>query len=86
MKKAMTCRDGVLVLMDYMEGELSAARRVEVEGHVGACVRCRRFVRSYGETPRILREATTTRMPASLGDRLRRMVRSLPPPGGRHRP
>jgi anti-sigma factor RsiW len=70
----MTCRDGVRVLIDYTEGVLSAPRRRAVETHVGACARCRGFVRSYCETPRILRAATAARMPARLGGRLLRMV------------
>lgn len=82
MKGTMTCRDGVRVLMDYTEGVLSALRRSAVESHVGACVRCQGFVRSYRETPRILREATVTRMPARLGRRLRRMVAALSAPAG----
>lgn len=76
--KTMTCRDGVRVLMDYTEGVMSASRRRAVEAHVGGCVRCQRFVRSYCETPRILREATVTSMPERLGRRLRRMVVALP--------
>jgi len=78
MKKAMTCRDGVRVLMDYSEGLLPAARRRIVEAHVGSCSRCQGFVLSSRETPRILREATDARMPARLESRLRRMVAELP--------
>jgi len=77
MKGSMTCRDGVRVLIDYTEGVLSAPRRSAVEAHVGGCVRCRGFVRSYRETPRILRDATVTRIPARLQGRLRRMVAGL---------
>ena len=83
MRKAVTCRDGVSVLMDYTEGLLPAARRKEVESHVGGCVRCQRFVRSYCETPRILRRATVTPMPADLSRRLRRKLVELYAPGGR---
>jgi len=78
MKKSMNCRDGVRVLMDYTEGLLPAARRRIVEAHVGICSRCRGFVRSYRETPRILREATAARLPDRLEGRLRRMIAALP--------
>ena len=77
MTPSLTCRDGVRVLIDYTEGMLSAPRRRAVEAHVGGCVRCRGFVRSYRETPRILRQATVTRMPARLQGRLRRIVAKL---------
>jgi anti-sigma factor RsiW len=78
----MTCRDGVRVLMDYTEGALSLPRRRAVESHVSGCTRCQRFVRSYTETPRILREATAARMPARLGRRLHGMVARLSAGGG----
>jgi anti-sigma factor RsiW len=78
MTGTMTCRDGVRVLMDYTEGVLPVAARRAVEAHVRGCGRCLGFVRSYRETPRIMRRATLTRMPAGLGRRLRRMVAALP--------
>ncbi len=76
MTGTLTCRDGVRVLMDFTEGLLPAALRRRIEEHVDGCGRCRGFVRSYGETPRILREATETRMPERLRRRLRRIVGS----------
>lgn len=79
MNSTMTCRDGVRVLMDYSEGVLPAARRKVVESHVEICTRCQGFVRSYRETPRIVREATATCMPARLERRLRRLIADLPP-------
>ena len=78
MKKTVTCRDGVRLLMDYTEGRLPSSRRKSVEAHVGGCRRCQGFVRSYTETPRILREATVTSLPERLGRRLHRMVVALP--------
>ena len=78
MTRTLTCRDGVRVLMDVTEGRLSARRRRAVEAHVGGCRRCQGFVASYRATPGILRRATAARLPASLGRRLGRIVRSLP--------
>lgn len=79
MKGKVTCRDGVRVLMDYTEGVLPASRRSAVEAHVGGCRRCQRFVRSYRETPRILRNATDASMPARLGRRLHRVLATFAP-------
>ena len=83
MKEAMTCRDGVRLLMEYTEGLLSRPRRAAVDSHVGSCRRCRGFVRSYSETPRLLREATASPLPAPVGRRLRRVVSALPARRGR---
>ena len=86
MTRTMTCRDGVRILMDFTEGVLPAPLRHAVEDHVGGCRRCQRFVRSYRETPRIMRRATVARMPAGLGRRLHRMIGELAgPAGGRSR-
>ena len=78
MTRAVTCRDGVRVLIDLTEGDLPAARRREVEAHVGGCRRCQGFVRSYLEAPGILRRATAAAMPARLGRRLGKMIAALP--------
>ena len=83
MTGTMTCRDGVRVLMDFTEGLLPTGVRQAVEDHVAVCGRCQGFVRSYRETPRILRQATVARMPARLGLRLRRTIAALPARGSR---
>ena len=54
----LTCRDGVERLMDYLEGVLGASERAAIDAHVAGCPRCIAFVKSYVETPRIVRAAT----------------------------
>ena len=80
--KEIACASGVDLLMDYLEGVLSADPRSALEAHVAGCPRCVAFIASYGETPRILREATATALPADLQASLRaflRAQRSVPP-------
>lgn len=60
----MTCRSGVELLMDYLEGVLAPEMRAAIEGHVAGCPRCQAFIASYRETPRIVREATARGLPA----------------------
>jgi len=64
--KEITCTSGVELLMDYLEGVLSADLHSAIEAHVAGCPRCVAFIASYRETPRILREATATTLPADL--------------------
>jgi len=66
-----TCRQGARLLMDYMEGVLARPMRLAVDRHVAMCRLCRGFVRSYAATPRILRAATRSRMPAQVSRNLR---------------
>ena len=79
MKRTVTCRDGVPLLMDYVEGMLPSRTRGAIDAHVAGCARCQGFVRSYLETPRILRAATAHRLPERFARRLRRTVGTLPP-------
>ena len=72
--KRTACADGVELLLDYLEGTLSAADRELIETHVSSCPRCQAFVESYRQTPRILRAATAAALPDDLADSLRRFL------------
>ncbi|PYQ02016.1 MAG: hypothetical protein DMF82_17335 [Acidobacteria bacterium] len=74
MNAPLVCADGVKMLMDYAESLLSPADRGVVDAHVAGCPRCVAFVRSYLETPRILRDATAAVMPAEVAQSLRRFL------------
>ena len=76
MSADVVCASGVGLLMDYFEGTLPADVRADLETHVAGCERCAAFVRSYRETPRILREASAVTMPADLEESLLRFLRS----------
>ena len=54
------CVSGVELLMDYLEGVLSAEMHAALDEHVAGCEKCAAFVASYCETPRILRDATVS--------------------------
>lgn len=71
-----TCVSGVELLMEYLEGELPANMRAAIEHHVAGCPRCVAFVESYRATPRILREATASTLPAELQSSLLAAVRA----------
>jgi anti-sigma factor RsiW len=70
----LTCRDGVELLMDYLEGALGSPEREAIEAHVTRCPRCVAFIESYKGTPRILRAATAEALPADLAVSLRRFL------------
>lgn len=80
--KEIACASGVELLMDYLEGVLSADQRSAIDAHVAGCPRCVAFIASYRATPRILREATATALPADLQASLRAFLRAqrrMPP-------
>jgi anti-sigma factor RsiW len=71
MTAPLVCRDGVEMLMDYLEGTLPPADREAIEAHVSGCPRCVAFVESYRQIPRILRAATAAALPEGLKQSLR---------------
>jgi len=66
----LTCRHGVDLLMDYLEGVLPPELRERIAAHVAGCEKCAAFVQSYQATPRIIRDATDIAPPAALGESL----------------
>jgi anti-sigma factor RsiW len=74
MKSEMTCREGVPLLTDYLEGAVGSRVRAALDRHVAGCRRCQGFVRSYVATPRILRAALPEPMPRRVGLALRRRL------------
>jgi anti-sigma factor RsiW len=62
----VTCKSGVELLMDYLEGLLAPDLRAALEQHVAACQRCAAFVESYRRTPTVLRAATDVSLPAGV--------------------
>ena len=75
--KTLACVSGVELLMDYLEGVLSADVHAAIEAHVAGCPRCVAFIESYRATPRIMREATAAAaaMPVDLSVSLRTFLR-----------
>jgi anti-sigma factor RsiW len=72
----IACISGVELLMDFLEGVLSADVHAALEEHVAGCPRCAAFVESYRATPRILREATiTATLPADIEASLKAFLR-----------
>ena len=71
----IVCASGVDLLMDYLEGVVTADVRQALDAHVAGCARCLAFVAAYRETPRIMRQATATAIPADVQASLRAVLR-----------
>jgi predicted anti-sigma-YlaC factor YlaD len=71
---AMTCRQVVDFLADYLEGTLDLPLRTQFESHVAECVACGDYLRSYRDTIRLARaaarddEAAVAAMPPELAN------------------
>jgi anti-sigma factor RsiW len=71
----IACISGVDLLMDYLEDVVSADVRQALDAHVAGCARCAAFIAAYCETPRIVRQATATGIPADVQRSLRSFLR-----------
>jgi anti-sigma factor RsiW len=69
-----SCGECVELLLDYVEGQLPEDERSALDAHFAACPPCVEFLRSYRETPRIMRSAMAARMPEPVKDRLRKFL------------
>ena len=72
----IVCATGVALLMDYLDGVLTADVRTALDEHVAVCERCTAFVASYCATPRILRDATAASLPADVEASLEAFLRA----------
>ncbi len=64
-----------LLLTDYVDGELDAARKAEVRGHLQGCAACRRFERAVRETAiEPLKNAEKVQPPDAVWERIRQAV------------
>ena len=72
----VSCKTGVELLMDYLEGVVPSDVRTLLESHVSGCPKCTAFIASYLATPRILREATAAAMPPELQESLLAFLRA----------
>jgi anti-sigma factor RsiW len=64
------CRDRARLLGSYLDGELEAAKLLDIDEHVGGCETCREEVQLLRATRRSLRRVVRTSAPSGLRDRI----------------
>ena len=57
------CRELFARLSDYLDGEVPAEIRAEIEGHLGACPPCEAFLESLRRTVGLVRDLPTPGLP-----------------------
>jgi anti-sigma factor RsiW len=78
------CQECIDLLVDYLEGELSAERARALDVHLELCPACVRFVRTYKGTVNVARTLPLDEIPPELTQRLLDFLRKekegrLPP-------
>ncbi|MBK9519457.1 MAG: zf-HC2 domain-containing protein [Anaeromyxobacter sp.] len=69
----LSCSEVLALLSDYLDGDLPAAARGQVEAHLRGCEGCTRFGGEFTTTVRALRAhlARATALPGGVRERLR---------------
>jgi len=72
--EALTCREVIGLLGDYLEVALSQERIGELEAHLVGCDPCQAYLNTYRRTRSLIAEAERVPMPEEMKDRLRRFL------------
>jgi anti-sigma factor RsiW len=70
------CKKLIRELSDYLDNELDAALRQELEAHMCACPECRVIIDTTRQTILIYRGCEPYPLPTELHNRLQRAIRS----------
>jgi anti-sigma factor RsiW len=71
---AVTCREGIAVLADYLEGAMSPELLQELEEHLRGCRACRAYLATYRKTRSLAADCGRVEMPKEMKARLREFL------------
>jgi anti-sigma factor RsiW len=63
---ALSCREMVELVTDYLEGALPAVERARFDAHIGACDGCTAYLEQMRTTVRLTGRLTEEEIPAEL--------------------
>lgn len=71
-----TCKETIDLLIDYLDGDLPADLRQQLEAHFGGCAPCEEFLKSYRATPGLCRKALAAEVPEEVSNKLTAFLRA----------
>jgi anti-sigma factor RsiW len=66
----MTCRECAELLLEFLDGELSADAALRIQRHLEACPPCVTFVETYRITVTLTRQLPCAELPPDVAQRL----------------
>jgi anti-sigma factor RsiW len=78
---ALTCREVIALLTDYVEDALAAEERLRVEAHIATCDGCTTYLEQVRETIRLTGMLTEEQIPDEEKQRLLAAFRHWTRPG-----
>ena len=73
----MTCKELVVVLYDFLQGELEAELCQHIQHHLTQCRHCHAYLESYQITIRLSRRLSASPLPDDLAQRLRALLEEI---------
>jgi anti-sigma factor RsiW len=73
---AVTCREGIALLADYLEGALSPELLRQLDEHLRGCRPCRAYLATYRKTRSLAADSGRVEMPKEMKARLRDFLRT----------
>lgn len=75
MSATSTCQDCIDLLLDYVDGELSAEAKAKLDEHFHGCQPCEDFLATYQATSTLCRRSLAKKMPESVAAKLHDFLR-----------
>jgi anti-sigma factor RsiW len=79
--EAMSCKQFVEIVTDYLEQQLDEARKLWTDEHLAECDACTEYLRQMRETIRALRNLGDESLDAEQRDRILAAMRTARPAG-----
>lgn len=70
-----TCKDAVDLLRQYLDGEMTAEQKSDLETHFSGCGPCVEFLQTYKATTPLCKKALEQKMPKSMAESLTAFLR-----------
>ncbi len=70
-----SCKDSVSLLMNFLDGEMSADEESHLREHLSGCPPCVDFLKTYRATPTLCKRALARQMPEELSGKLTEYLR-----------
>ncbi len=70
------CKDSINLLLEFLDGEMSADEAQHLKEHLRGCSPCVDFLRTYRATPGLCKKALAAKMPKEVSEKLTDYLRS----------
>ncbi len=73
--RMFTCKDSIDLLLEFLDGGMSAEEEQRLTEHLEGCPPCLDFLKTYRATPGLCKKALAKKMPTELSAKLTDFLR-----------